>query len=414
MISYKGYSKSEVLAALWNASHVQGMGVFQSVAGHDYMTAEEADKIIHDRLESMGEQGLYFDYLEGRVLKVDLRGNSEEFDERLFDRDCGHGAAYNAISQIVKGVEKITDEIAEEVRIKGTAMGIAHALQKLGTNMEEALKQNPDKKNVENVLDQTQEKLRNLLRDIFKAQNEGMYAWACDEVKLIKEKSESADPKKGERFLSTDDYLNACYDAALEAFGIICSQNHSGMSINIVKSILNAMIIGNPLSPIEDTEDQWNLVDEDHDGDKKKTYQCKRMHSLFKDVSPDGSVTYSDVNRVSMKDINTDTNWHNGLCTRLINEMFPITMPYSGGKTYTVYAQEFLTDEKNGDYDTLGFLYVVDSDGNRTEINRFFKDITGGYQEITEDEYHDRILMHEVRVLTKQNKEKNRDNCTNN
>ena len=44
------------------------------------------------------EKCRYFDYLHGRVLKVDLSG--DEFDERLYDRDCGKGAAQRAVDSI--------------------------------------------------------------------------------------------------------------------------------------------------------------------------------------------------------------------------------------------------------------------------------------------------------------------------
>jgi len=42
------------------------------------------------------EKQTYFDYLYGRVLKVDL--SKDEFDERLYDRDCGEGAAQRAVN----------------------------------------------------------------------------------------------------------------------------------------------------------------------------------------------------------------------------------------------------------------------------------------------------------------------------
>ena len=44
------------------------------------------------------EKQTYFDYLHGRVLKVELSG--DEFDERLYDRDCGEGAAQRAVDSI--------------------------------------------------------------------------------------------------------------------------------------------------------------------------------------------------------------------------------------------------------------------------------------------------------------------------
>ena len=39
----------------------------------------------------------YFDYLKGRVMKIDLSGDSE-LDPRLYDRDNGAGAAERAIA----------------------------------------------------------------------------------------------------------------------------------------------------------------------------------------------------------------------------------------------------------------------------------------------------------------------------
>ena len=50
-----------------------------------------------------------------------------------------------------------------------------------------------------------------------------------------------------------------------------------------------------PLTPIEDTDDVWNLIDNHENG--YISYQCKRMSSLFKDVYADGTVKYDDINR---------------------------------------------------------------------------------------------------------------------
>ena len=42
------------------------------------------------------ERDTYFDYLKGRVMKVDLSGN--ELDPYLYDRDNGEGAAERVVS----------------------------------------------------------------------------------------------------------------------------------------------------------------------------------------------------------------------------------------------------------------------------------------------------------------------------
>lgn len=90
MVSIKGLSKAKVLAALYNASHPQGMGFLQYTPGD--MTEQEAQALLD-------QHGHFsFDYLKGRVMKVDIR--SDELDERLYDRDNGPGAAQRAINSI--------------------------------------------------------------------------------------------------------------------------------------------------------------------------------------------------------------------------------------------------------------------------------------------------------------------------
>lgn len=44
------------------------------------------------------EKGTYLGYVGGRVMKVELSG--DEFDERLYDRDCGADAAQRAVDSI--------------------------------------------------------------------------------------------------------------------------------------------------------------------------------------------------------------------------------------------------------------------------------------------------------------------------
>jgi hypothetical protein len=92
MVDISKVTKEQALAALYNASHPQGIGFINFVPGN--MDTSEAKNII----EESGDN-LYFDYLKGRVLKVDLSGN--EFDPWLFDRDNFDGAAQKAISSIL-------------------------------------------------------------------------------------------------------------------------------------------------------------------------------------------------------------------------------------------------------------------------------------------------------------------------
>jgi hypothetical protein len=84
-------SKPQVLAALFNGSRQQGMGFFDT-RGARSMSEEDAAKVIAD-------QGLYFDYLRGRVMKVGLDG--DQLDPYLYDRDNGVGAAARALAPLL-------------------------------------------------------------------------------------------------------------------------------------------------------------------------------------------------------------------------------------------------------------------------------------------------------------------------
>lgn len=94
---------------------------------------------------------------------------------------------------------------------------------------------------------------------------------------------------------------------------------------------------------------------------------------------------------------NPNSTYSSGLVRRIIDEMFPITMPYMPGKPIKVYCEDFLIDKKNGDFDTVGVLYAIKTeDGNqeRIEINRFFRepegDEEGSWTEISKEEYYER------------------------
>lgn len=88
-------NKAEVLAALYNASQQLGMG-FLNARGAEPMTTEQAQALL-----DAGQT--YFDYLHGRVMKIDLAG--DEVDTWGYDRDNGEGAAEKAIAHL-RGVPK--------------------------------------------------------------------------------------------------------------------------------------------------------------------------------------------------------------------------------------------------------------------------------------------------------------------
>lgn len=85
-INIEGLDKGAVVAALYNSARAQGLGWLHYDPA--LMTAEEGREYA----------GSYIDYLKGRVMKVDVRG--DEMDPWLYDRDNGKGAAAAAIESI--------------------------------------------------------------------------------------------------------------------------------------------------------------------------------------------------------------------------------------------------------------------------------------------------------------------------
>lgn len=108
MINIEGIDKAELLAALFNNSRPMGMGFLQAHLGPQVMTKEDAEKVMNkgddhrrDFPEIMARSNrpmLYFDYLFGRPLKVDL--SNDEVREDLYDRDNGAGAFARIVAEL--------------------------------------------------------------------------------------------------------------------------------------------------------------------------------------------------------------------------------------------------------------------------------------------------------------------------
>jgi hypothetical protein len=91
-IDITGLNKAEVLAALYNKASTPGF-----FSGKETMTLKKAEKIL-DSVELTRDGRVYFDYLNGRVLKVYL--DRDLLRTALYDRDNGTGAAYAAIKHL--------------------------------------------------------------------------------------------------------------------------------------------------------------------------------------------------------------------------------------------------------------------------------------------------------------------------
>lgn len=203
-----------------------------------------------------------------------------------------------------------------------------------------------------------------------------MSLWAENEVRIVCE-GENPNRKEGEF-----DYVCACYESALKAYKCLMEDNHSGMSIGFTWQILNRLLLHQPLTPIEDTKDIWAPISL---GETRTRYQCRRMSSLFKNKYHDGRIEYHDADRVACYSVdNPNVPFHFALANKIIDEMYPITMPYvPSEKPFRVYTKDFLFDPDNGDYDTVAIIDATSPDGEHFSIGRYFKETKDGWEEIS-------------------------------
>lgn len=208
--------------------------------------------------------------------------------------------------------------------------------------------------------------------------------WAENEIRLAKAAS------------GNDEYFSLCCDSAIKAFQSLMNDGHSGCSIAITMDILNHLVSNKPLTPI--TENDTFSKECGCPYDNAVDYQCDRMSSLFKTVQSDGTIKYTDINRITVYDVdsvNQNIGFHNGFVSNIIHDMFPIILPYTPEKI-KVYVAECIADQKNcdGDFDTIGVFNVVKSDGTEIQINRYFKvDDASKSTEIDREEYDIRCDM---------------------
>ena len=226
-----------------------------------------------------------------------------------------------------------------------------------------------------------------------------MYNWAESEVRLACKKENPDYNFDSDEF----DYGCSCYKSALNAYRILMEDGHSGASFGFTKNILIRLLNEMPLTPITDEDfftmangtEVYPLESPEYLKEKglKSSIQCPRMFSLFREETLDGKVSYHDIDRAYCIDIECPSNTYHSY-TRFIDEMFPITMPYFPKKgKYKIYEQTFLTDKKNGDFDTKGIFYVVTPEGDKVDVNIFrTTDENGNWKNISEEEY-DKLLF---------------------
>ena len=200
-----------------------------------------------------------------------------------------------------------------------------------------------------------------------------MKDWAENEIKIAcKKENPNWDGK-------TFDYGCACYQSALKAYNAMMEDEHSGASWSITGKILNRLVNNLPLTPIEDKD----FVQDPSmsQASELKSIQCPRMSSLFREEYLDGKIEYHDVDRAYCFNVdNPNITYTNFLC-KIIDELYPITMPYYPSLyKYKIAVEERLYDKSLGDYDLIRVPYIIEPSGNKKVVNRCYRAVIRGYK----------------------------------
>jgi len=88
-----GMNKAVILAKLYDSAQPLGLGILHFTP--EPMTIEQAQELLDKSSDK------YFDYVNGRVMKISLA--SDELRTDLYNRDNGEGKAEAIIATIPKG-----------------------------------------------------------------------------------------------------------------------------------------------------------------------------------------------------------------------------------------------------------------------------------------------------------------------
>jgi hypothetical protein len=102
-VNIAGLDKAELFAALYNHAKPLGMGFLHydptpltKEAAQSLMEAGDDSSRMFPGMRS--GRSLYFDYVKGRPLKIDLSG--DEMDTYLYNRDQGNDAAERIVAEL--------------------------------------------------------------------------------------------------------------------------------------------------------------------------------------------------------------------------------------------------------------------------------------------------------------------------
>lgn len=212
-----------------------------------------------------------------------------------------------------------------------------------------------------------------------KLKNEDLKKWARREIDIFISDDKNEQKQTGEMDKTIADHCECAYEAFCTLLDNIGDLKNPG----VAKGILDCLLREEPLSPIEDNEEDWTLVQglyyyekgTQHQAQPFSIYQCNRRPSLFKKVLNDGHTIFTDASRSVCIDVNTGIEYTGGPGQMVLDELFPITMPYSPIGKIKIFTDSFKCyEDTKGEYDTFGVLYFKNINDRLINVNKYFKE----------------------------------------
>lgn len=225
--------------------------------------------------------------------------------------------------------------------------------------------------------------------------------WIKNEISIACNKKEW----EGNSVVSRVDFnlAKAAFLIVEDVLSVLLKNEYSDDYYEIIRKTVTDLINEKPLTPIKDIPEVWEDVKDNNDESICRIYRCIRKKTLYKFVYPDGSIRFTDKKRVVFKNQNKEEYFD--FVTDLIDDLYPIKMPYDASKTILVNGNKFLLYKNSPlNYDTLSIKNCI-VDGDVKEINKFYVRTSSGNTEISEQTYQSRFNKYELEKRNEETRE---------
>lgn len=230
---------------------------------------------------------------------------------------------------------------------------------------------------------------------------DGYLDWARKEVELFKAQMSSNESFNDEELIFNLAGIEAGFEAFKKTHSV--SETDSDYSYYMAQRVYSLLDAWVPLTPLQDSPEDWEDYDIFKMSDNESIYRHKRREGLFKHVSEDGSVKFEDLDRTVGIAYGHSYEFYSKRVNNIVDEKVPIVFPYEVlPNKYKVITVDFKYDlnEDKTDWDTQGFLYIVTPYKDIIPVNKFQKlnVETRSFIDISVDEFFDRLNLYNSRV----------------